>query len=125
MAYGPARSSSTVRYRPHRSVRGNALWICITIGWIGILGVLPDLDHLIDGMARQTHLLAIVVSCIPFCIFFTLYRRRVKVGNVIPEREDVVMRRRWTSVGSAESPSSMLHSFIIMSERNTNEIIEK
>ena len=49
----------------YRKVRAGAFWICITIGRGGILSVLPDLDHLLDGMARQTHLLTIPVVCIP------------------------------------------------------------
>ena len=50
----------------------------LLLGGIGLLGILPDLAHPVDGMARQTHLLAILVACIPLCLYDALCSRHAK-----------------------------------------------
>jgi hypothetical protein len=78
ITYGSIAGIGDIQSGLYHKVRAWAFWICIAIGGIGLLGVLPDLDHLVDGMARQTHLLAVLVACIPLCLYVALCSRHAK-----------------------------------------------
>lgn len=72
-----------LRVKLYRAMRIGSL-----LAWGGLFAVLPDVDHLVDGVARQTHLpflLAMVVlSGIVFYLwcFKSLVSGRFAVGDV-------------------------------------------
>ena len=55
-------------------LRDYALPFCIVVG-IGACG--PDLDHLLPGLSRQTHLLVVVAAWAGLGLYVSLSSRRV------------------------------------------------
>lgn len=75
--------SDHVRVKLYRFLRIGSL-----LAWSGLWAVLPDLDHIAEGAARQTHLpfllVMVAVSGIVFYAwcFESFYRRCVAMGDV-------------------------------------------
>ena len=78
----------------HSGLSVRTLLVCIGLG---LAGVLPDVDHLFEGMARTSHLpLAVLGGCL-FGITLALDHRRVHESGVrrrlrVPERAEADRR---------------------------------
>ena len=62
-----------VFHRIHLLVSHPAFLICCAVG---LAGAAMDLDHLVPGLSRQTHLLVVIAACCGFGLHLALGRRR-------------------------------------------------
>lgn len=61
----------------YRLVSHPALIVC---GAVGLAGACMDLDHLVEGLSRQTHLLVVIAAWACAGLYIALCSRRPSIG---------------------------------------------